>query len=368
MFRHAPLLPLILAGTGFAGTVHAAEAAPATVSTAPRVFHAPLVEAEAGRPLRIEVDVVGDWQLASLAVDARPVAETAWQTFELRRTGAETFEAVLPAEVVRGPALAYAIVSIARDGTRRDHFATREAPHLVEVEGRTEAEEQHLEVARYGGHRSAVSVRSRYTAYGARPVAIEPDQATERFSDHYWRIDAEYVYRPLRLIHDFRFGAGVMRSSWPSAEGQPLRDGDAPGLNYGAAEINLELHRWFSTGARLIIGAGSEGFVGGGAGIVRIGDMAATHFAAEIEGITEIGYRADLRLHWTTVARFPMALGVEFTDWPASDESPTATNLSYDLGWAVTDGAQVGLRVGAANRSASLNPGFEAGLSMRYGF
>ena len=163
-----------------------------------------------------------------------------------------------------------------------------------------------------------------------------------------------------------------MRAQWPTSE-----NGDAlvsanqddtlpekPGVNYGFGEINFELHRWFSLGGRLILGATGEGFSAGLGGIGRIGDLTSTHFEARIEGLQDMGISTDLRLHWTTVPQFPMSLGIQHTNWPAKVEE--AANLSYEIGWEATDAFTIKFKVGNAKRAASFNAGLQGGVSILF--
>lgn len=189
---------------------------------------------------------------------------------------------------------------------------------------------------------------------------------SDRYSDRFWRTDAEFTYRPLNLIHDFRLGFHVLRGEWSEVDGEAASDGRSPGMYYAHGEVNFELHRWFSLGVRPIIGVNAEGFVLGGGGVARIGDMTGTHLSLSGDSIGDVGYLADLRFHWATVPRFPMALGVEFTNWPASDESGDAANLSYDVGWEMTDNFTLALRLGTVQRDDSLNSGWQGRLALHY--
>ena len=142
--------------------------------------------------------------------------------------------------------------------------------------------------------------------------------------------------------------------------------GRSPGLNYAHGEVNFELHRWITAGARPIVGVNADGFVLGAGAALRLGDFTGTHLATSVDGIGGVGYVADLRFHWSTVPSFPMALGVEFSDWPAGEDSGAAANLSYDLGWEMTDRWTVALRIGTAQRDDSLSRGWQGGLTLHY--
>ncbi len=279
--------------------------------TEPRVLHTPLRAVKAGKALRVQAEIAGDWRLERVELRVRG-KDGQFTAVPFERDASNSFVAVVPAGLIEGPTLDYAITSVDRVGERRDHFASEARPHSALVVGQTEAQRQTEQLARYDGKRSRALVRAQVTAYGSHPA--DDEVATERFSDRSLLLVGEYRYRPLKTIHDFRFGVGVLRSDLPTVDGEAVRSGDAPGMNYGYGELNLELHRWFSAGARLVLGATEKGFSAGAAGILRVGDIAATHFAAEVEGISDLGTRTDLRFHLTTLERFPLAMGIEFTD------------------------------------------------------
>lgn len=129
-----------------------------------------------------------------------------------------------------------------------------------------------------------------------------------------------------------------------------------------------EKHSGMGLAGRILLGVSAEGFVAGGGAVARVGDIAGTHLAVSVDALQDAGTRTDLRFHWTTVPRFPMALGMELTDWPADGASGDAANLSYDLGWDATDALTLRARIGVANRSDSFDGGYTGGLNVAYGF
>jgi hypothetical protein len=353
------LIPLLLA---LPLPAWSAEAPAAQV--VPTLLHVPPATARAGQPLAIRVQPQGDWRLARIDLVARPLGSAAWTRYAFARTGARELEAVIPGERVQPPGLEYYLESVGTDGARRLHFASAEAPHGVNVYGESAETEEAARLADWRGQRSELRLASTAAAFGSNEAAAG---RTDRFSDRFWQVEADYAYRPLRTLYQFGFGFGLMRGDWPEVDGAPVSREAEPGVNYGHADVELLVHPRMALGARLLLGANADGFVAGGGVSARIGRLAGTHLAARFDDLAGVGYRADLRFHWATVPRFPMALGIEFTDWPHPD-SPTAAMLSYDLGWRATDQWTVALRVGAANRSASLDAGFLAGLAVTDSF
>ena len=332
------------------------------------VHHTPRNQALAGRPLSLHASVAGDWKLGALYALARGADQREFTRVPFARAPEGDYLAVIPASVVRRAGLLYAIVSEAGDGETRDHFATQKSPHAVVVHGRSPSEEQEEQLARYGGHRARFTAAGSVVAYGTRlqTDADGHEGESDAYSDRYWQGDVEFLYRPLNVVHDFRLGFHALRGEWSEIDGEAPDRGRSPGLYYAHGEVNFEVHRWFSVGLRPIIGVNAAGFVVGGGGAARVGDIAGTHFQASVDGIGEVGYLSDLRFHWATVPGFPMALGVEFSNWPASDESGGAANLSYDVGWEMTDRWTVALRLGTAQRDDSLSTGGQGRLALHY--
>lgn len=336
--------------------------------TEPVVLHTPINQARADRAFDVIVEVQNEGLLADLSLIVR-AADGSTHVMPFERAGPTAFQVTVPARLTGGRTLGYAIVSTDRQGVERRHFAALNALHLVDLRGIGESAKMRMQLARYDGKRNQIKAVAEYVSFGAYDTLDENfDSVTvDKGSDAWQHYTAEWTYRPLTWLHDIRVRAGYMRASAVEVNGARLRRGDAPGVNYGSAEANVELHRWFSIGGRFVLGANEEGFVTGIGFVGRVGDMAKTHLAVDFEAIQDVGSRTDLRLHWTTLPRFPMALGVTFTDWPDA-RAETANMLTYDLGLRVGEAGLLGLRVGAANRPASLNTGYSAGATFAYGF
>ncbi|MDE0882514.1 MAG: hypothetical protein OSB21_07970, partial [Myxococcota bacterium] len=249
----------------------------------PTFMHVPVHSARAGEPLVIKGLVFARWRLKRLYVKVyRPDGQT--REVDLVRSRKKGLLAVIPGEWVERGGFSYSIASEGTDGVHRDHFASAKSPHVVAMVGYSQAMTGQRQLARFKGHRSQFSVRGNFTAYGSRYAV--PDNLGGDFpktttgSDNLWIAKMEYLYRPLRLLHDFRFGIGVMRGSWPKIGDAPIHEDDTPGINYGYGELNFELHRWFSVGGRLILGANAIGFTLGLAGVALIGDIAGTFLSA----------------------------------------------------------------------------------------
>ena len=279
-------------------------------------LHVPPISAQAGEPIRLRGALSAHWRVKRLfAVVTLKGRSKEIDFITSRQSG---MVATIPGEwVERG--LAYAVLSLDEVGVTRSHFASREDPHPISLVGYSQTVTQKRQLARFGGQRSQFTIAAQALRYGRRyqdPNDLGGDfPITDAGSDNLWKTPSVSL-SPSTCCMTSASGLASCAVNPATVNQTPIHADDAPGVNYGYSEINLELHRWFSVGGRLILGANTVGFTMGGAGIARIGDIAGTHASAELETIGNVGSRTDLRFTWVTVPNMPMALGIEFTDWP----------------------------------------------------
>ena len=301
---------------------------------------------------------------------------------ELKRSTDTSFAAQVPAGLMQPPGIAYYIASEDNTGKVRNHFASPEAPHVLQVRGETAQTRLRDRLARHRGHRSSFRLTGVYHLFGRQqqePVLIlghSVHAPSDRYSDRFWTTELEYTYRILRMLYDIRFGIGVMRGQYPtvSQDGKYVTapnvpaGADAPGINYGYSEANFEFHRNYGVGLRLLFGASEEGFAPGIGGSMRIGPVAGTHLELGGEVLTDVGNRGWLSFAWTTVPRVPMALTIELSQRPRAGVNPLATLLFYDLGYELTDRLTVAVRAGYAARQENIESGYMGGVGAKYEF
>ena len=233
------------------------------------VLHAAPGSLRGGKQYVMKAQVNQDWQLDRLWLAVRPLGSgDPFQTINFRRDSDRSFGAVLPAALVQPPGLEYYIASQDREGHQSVHFASAKDPKPLLVDGETPETLIAERLSGHRGHRSSFDLTTEATIYG--PRLAQPGTATDEWSDRYWTAELEYTYRFLRTLYDIRFGLGVLRGHRATAiiDGQevPIDKPTAqeePGLNYGWGETNFALHRNFSAGLRLTLGASEEGFAAG---------------------------------------------------------------------------------------------------------
>ena len=340
----------------------------------PRVLHRPVISLEADTRLRLQAQVEGDWRAEALILRLRPAGEADWRDMEFARTpGESVFQVFIPRELVQGPGFEYTILSTDRDGNEHYHFADTDAPHHVNVHGYGSEMLTADRLDAWRGNRSTALLQSRWYRFGSRPEDRGGDlgeAASDRYSDEFWLLEAEYTYRPLQVIYDFRFGIGVMRGRVPTIAGTALPwpgTTGQPGLNYAYSDVNFGILPQLTLGPRILLGANHAGFVVGGGFHLYLGYLSGTHLELAYENTRDVGYRSDIRFHWATVPRVPMALGMEMNSWPYAGR-PDSVNLSYDIGVRLTEGTTLRARVGRANRGGSLGPGYILGAGLSQDF
>jgi len=350
-----------------------------------QVMHTPVSSTPAGEPLELSVEVAGDWLVDTVFVE---VSTDSDRTGALRRAFTRECQAhpygelvtndatgrcrielgrTESGELLQAPRVGYWIGTRNAGGALEAHFASRESPWPLLVTGESAADERARKLARHEGHTSRFELRGDVTLMGRALAATGTgeDVATDRFSDRWGGAVLSYHYRTLGWLYAFGFGVGVMRGQASTIDGEHPdtlgRDAE-PGFNWGYGEVDFELHRYFSSALKVILGASEEGFSAGGGALIRIGPLYATHFWASFEVAMDVGYRTAMGFEWHTVPRVPMGVTIELTQWPDT-EGPTGVRMIYDATWEITDMVEAGASLGYATRLDGLDGGLVAGLN-----
>jgi hypothetical protein len=359
----------LVAASTLVSFAHAEESPPAAVAPArPRVHHAPRATADAGDDFALEamVDRPERVRRAVLVV----VVGGATREIAFRRAATGPYVAVLPGADVRPPGFAYAIELETVEGERIAVFASREAPHDVQVsEPIADARERAL-LARLGGRRSVVSITGELAHFGNTDSQITPTGApgaaltTAKIADQYWRTEAGYTYRMLGTVTEFGIRIGVVRGRSVVPD-QPDASKYDVGLNYGAPTVRLRATDWLHVEGELLTSITEVGFSMGGGGAVLLGDPYGAKLTLGFESIQVFGTRGYSRMDLPVTSRVVVAPIVEVTDMPHS--SKTGVRLLAEVRADVGGGFQLSARGGyQARDAASGGPG--VGLGAAYAF
>jgi hypothetical protein len=129
-------------------------------------------------------------------------------------------------------------------------------------------------------------------------------------------------------------------SAFATSFGNSTDPGRSTGFDYGFGELSINAGEWVGLTGKVILGADELGFTTGLGGSVRIGQSTGAYAEIGAQVIQRAGFDAFLAIHWDTVPRWPIALGLHITDIPAAPVVPGATPDH-----PVTDGgAPVGIR------------------------
>jgi hypothetical protein len=352
-----------------------------TQPAAPRVHHAPLSSATAHEGLRLSISIEHPELVRGAAVVYRTAGDVLKMVPLLRGDRGVEYLAVIPAEDVLAPGLAYAVEIERTDGVREAAFASRVELHPVLVL------EEHVDVReraalkRLDRRRSTVAATVddvRFgTTTGAMAIPCAAGAAScpagqsqvPSVSDQFWRVEAGYTYRPLRTVAEFGIKIGVVRGT--SLVSQPELDPSKfdVGLNYAEPWLRLRIaDAWHVEGGALA-SITEVGFSIGGGGALLIGDPYGTRLTLGAEtigfGTTYFGSRFYSRLDILVREGITVAPVIEVTDMPHADSF--GVRLYGDTAIALPRGFGLGARAGyQARRSTSGGVGL--GTTVSYSF
>ena len=277
------------------------------------------------------------------------------------------YVAMIPADHVKGPSLAYAIELVQADGSRTPAFASRSEMHTVDVVADDGDAREQVLTSKIAGRRSVVGASGEYVYFGTTPATVAgPNGQTVigNYRDAYFRVEGSFTYRFLRGVSEFGLRAGVVR-------GRAVVPGESDpskfdvGLNYGAPRIRLRLHDVFHVEGEFLTSVTEVGFSVGGGGAVLVGDPYASHLTVGFEAIEVFGARGYSRVDIVANKRFTISPIVEVTNMPHA--SSAGVRLLGDFGVDLGAGFGATLRAGYQAR-AFAGGGPTAGGGLTYAF
>lgn len=343
-------------------------AAPVAAPDRPRLHHAPPSTGVAGEAIAIEATIEHAELVARavlVVVDGAGVQE-----LPFRRAISGPYVAIIPRDAVRAPHLSYAIELETTSGARVAVFASREAPHELQVREPVEDLRERALLARLGGLRSVVATMGELAYFGKTDANITPSGAPPgtvaqaRIADQYWRAEAGYTYRMLGTVSEFGIRLGVVRGRSVVA-GQPDASKYDVGLNYGAPTVRFRVQDWLHVEGELLTSVTEVGFSVGGGGAVLLGDPYGARLTLGVEGIQIFGTRGYSRMDLPISRSVTIAPTIEVTDMPHA--SKTGVRLFSDVRVELGGGWQAMGRVAyQARDAASGGPGFGVGAAYAF--
>jgi hypothetical protein len=339
----------------------------ATLPPSPTLHHVPLATAAEHEALTITATLDRP-DLVSRAVlvyysDGR-VREV---DFARSTSPSSPYIAVIPAEHVVRPHIAYAIEIVKTDGDHVAVFATRAAMQPVEVVGNYMDSREEALLARLHGRRFVITAGGQYASFGPTTATITPQNGAPSnlgITDSFYQVEGAFTYRMLRTVSEFGIRVGVLRgtSVVPDATSS---GGLNVGLNYGAPWVRLRATDWLHFEGEFLTSVTEVGFSVGGGGAVIMGDPYASNLTLGFESIQVFGTRGYSRFQARALSWFTVSPMIEVTSMPHADSA--GVRLLLDLGFELGAGFTLVVRGGYQARSFA-SGGPAAGGFLSYAF
>lgn len=330
------------------------------------VFHLPLVEASAGKPVHVAISSTDLVALGQVELFYRQAGDENWHSLGFGQREAGDWVATIPSNRVLSGALEYRIVSSIDGGTQVERFASASEPQRIRVKGSSTASTYMRELARYDGHTSRARAHFRRDDFGT----------SGSLEDNMWGVTTDLTFRVLGTLRALRFGVSRMRAETATSASQTnLSDGVATagvdaskistGYDAGFAELQFGFSDTFGVSTQVQLGANLESFTAGYRVAARLGMEPGTHVELYGEGVGGIGFVAGMGLHWDTVPHVPMSTAIEVTNWPNADQ--VALRLLTEAQFPVTKAIDLTVQ-GTYQARTQLLGGFGGGVGCAFSF
>jgi hypothetical protein len=339
-----------------------APAPPAEAAPAPRLHHAPPAVAQPHESLVLPATIEYPHLVRRAVLLYRVLpslgypASAAWSEAEFLRGSPGPYVARIPAEAMRPPGVEYTVEVDLVDGRHEAVFASREAPHRVDITEDLMDVREHAALERLGGRRSVVTGSFEYVSFGSSP---SPDNAATLVPDWYYRTEGAYTYRPLRLVDEFSVHVGMARGR------SPVGRGEVVGLNYAAPSVRFRLGDAWRLEGEFLTSVTETGFKVGAGGLLDVGDPYGSKLRLGFESINDFGSRFWTQVDIQATTSLRLSPIVEATNMPHLDEFGVRLigEVAYDFG----NGLTVALRGGYQARHSTSGSG-SAGLRLMWAF
>lgn len=194
---------------------------------------------------------------------------------------------------------------------------------------------------------------------------------TGRDDDQFIRFETDFRYRlGDKFLEAFRMGVGLFKGRGGATEllDAGTIEGEERSINYGFAEVELNVHRLFGLAGRLLVGTFqstdrdeplSSAF--GVAVEARVGEADKTRLYGGLQATEYIGREFWLRVAIEEVEGWPMEASVVVSDLPVGADY--GVSLGYGVSWQATELFALALRVGWNARTIN-HSGFSAGTGV----
>jgi hypothetical protein len=331
----------------------------------PALHHAPHSVAPAHTALEITAQVTFPHQVRRAVLVYRALDDSgrplAWTELDFLRGSPGPYVAVVPASDVKNPGFEYALELELIDGRRVPAFASRAAPFRVSVSEDLMDVRERVALTRLEGRRSVVSSFFEYVSFGrSKTTSLGGGDV----HDSYYRVEASYTYRPLRIIDEFSVHVGAVRGHSPVADTSPTGD-TSVGLNYAAPSVRWSLSDAFRLETEVLASVTEVGFAVGGGAALDVGDPYGSKWRIGFESIQTFGARIFSQVDIRAAQRLRLSPIIEVTDMPHAGRF--GVRLIGEARYQFPSGLGVAVRGGYQARDAA-SGGPSAGIRLDWAF
>jgi hypothetical protein len=309
------------------------------------------VEAVTHEPIKLLAVIEDAWVEDGLLVHYRIPGDTDYVALDFERSSAGGYFALIPGNDVGRAGVEY-YISGRKAGAL--HFASADIPHRIRVEPKREDRWIEVERRRLGNRRYAVDTAINLYDFGST-------HGRDRFVQGH----VDWSHLLIDDLYAINLGFAFIEGQTPSGTEEDAVANDA-GVRYGYGGVRWRLRDkvWFDSKA--MMGFGKKGFAAGLGGALTLGDDWRTAVTVGAEAMTELSYKAWLRLQWDTVPGVLMSATVATTNQPNA-QIDAGSYVEFKVRYPLSPNLELG---GTVNFGARGNRpgGFGGGLHTRYMF
>lgn len=325
---------------------------PRPVRMAEKAFlrHVPPTEAASRKAIRLLAVIEAAWIEDGLIAYYRIPGEDAYKEVDFERSSAGGYFARIPGSDVGREGVEYYIAG------RKSalHFASAQLPHRVRVEPRSKDRWIEVEKQRLGERRYAVAASLGMLDFGST-----------HGSDRYLQGHLDWSHLLVDNLYSIHLGFGFLEGKTPEGtmEGALV---EKAGVRYGYGGVRYRLRDkvWFDSKA--MMGFGQDGFAIGVGGALTLGNDWRTAVTVGAEAMTELSYKAWLRLQWDTVPGVLMSATVATTNQPDA-KIDAGSYVEFKVRYPLSESFELAGTASFASRG-NRPGGFGGGLQSRYMF
>ncbi len=315
------------------------------------IRHVPPTEAEAGSKLKLIAVIENGWVEDGLVANYRVTGTAEYTSVDFERSSAGGYFALIPARDIGREGVEYYITG---RKTGALHFGSAENPHPVRVEPATEDRWIEVERARLGDYRYAVDASLEYFDFG-----------NTHGRDRFARGHVDWSHLLVDELYAINLGFAFLQGGTPSGLMADAVNNDAR-VRYGYGGVRWRMADKVWVDGKAMMGFGEKGFAAGVGGALTLGNDWRTAVTVGGEAMTELSYKAFIRLQWDTVPGVLMSAEVATTNQPDA-QIDAGSYVEYRIRYPFTKAMEL---AGSVNFAARGNRpgGFGGGLHTRYMF